>query len=123
MAIMKYTQSHEWIQLEGDFGVVGITKYAQQELGEIVHVELPQIGQEIEVGDEIAVLESTKAAADIYSPVSGEVIAVNQKIKDDLDLINQFPESKGWLFKIKLMDHKELELLYDHKEYLELVSS
>lgn len=123
MAIMKYTQSHEWIQLEGDVGVVGITKYAQQELGEIVHVELPQIGQEIEVGDEIAVLESTKAAADIYSPVSGEVIAVNQKIKDDLDLINQFPESKGWLFKIKLMDHKELELLYDHKEYLELVSS
>lgn len=120
---MKYTQSHEWILLEGDMGVVGITKYAQQELGEIVHIELPNVGQEIEVGDEVAVLESTKAAADIYSPVSGEVIAVNQKIKDDLDLINQSPESKGWLFKIKLSDHKELELLYDQKEYLELVSS
>lgn len=120
---MKYTQSHEWIALEESQGIVGITKYAQQELGEIVHIELPQVGQEIQVGDEVAVLESTKAAADIYSPVSGEIIAVNQKIKEDLELINQHPETKGWLFKIKLHDHQELELLYDHKKYLELVSS
>ena len=120
---MKYTQSHEWIQIEGDIGVVGITKYAQQELGEIVHVELPHVGQEIDVGDEVAVLESTKAAADIYSPVSGKVLSVNQKIKDDLELINKSPESVGWHFKIKLEDHRELEILYDEKQYMELVSS
>lgn len=120
---MKYTESHEWIDIEGSIGRVGITKYAQKELGDIVHAELPRIGSMIEVGDEVVVLESTKAAADIYSPVSGKIVAVNDRVKEDLSIINQDPEGDGWLFQIKLSDRTELEVLYDEKQYLQLVGS
>lgn len=120
---MKYTESHEWIQVDNNVGTVGITKYAQQELGQIVYTELPKVGQYLEVGDEAAVLESTKAAADIYTPVSGKVVEVNHLLKDHIELINQSPEERGWLFKIDLEDPRELEVLYDHRGYLELVSS
>ncbi|MBM3191456.1 MAG: glycine cleavage system protein GcvH [Chlamydiae bacterium] len=118
---MKYTESHEWIEVEGSSGRVGITKYAQKELGDIVHIELPRLGSMIEVGDEVAVLESTKAAADIYSPVSGKVLAVNERLKEDLSLLNRDPEGEGWLFQIKLSDRTELKVLYDQERYLELV--
>lgn len=120
---MKYTDSHEWIKIEGPIGMVGITKYAQKELGEVVHVELPKIDSVVEAGDEVAVLESTKAAADIYSPVSGKIVSVNQKLKEDLSLINKSPEGAGWLFKIKLEDQRELEELHDEKSYLESICS
>ena len=120
---MKYTDSHEWIQVEKDIGIVGITKYAQQELGEIVYAELPKVGSHLEVGEEAVVLESTKAAADIYTPVSGTILEINVKLKEDLQWINHDPEQQGWLFKIQLDDLRELEVLYDHKDYLELVSS
>ena len=120
---MKYTDSHEWIKIEGHIGMVGITKYAQKELGEIVHIELPKIDSSVEAGDVIVVLESTKAAADIYSPVSGKILAVNQRLKEDLSLINRYPEGEGWLFKIKLEDHTELEELHDEKSYLALICS
>lgn len=119
---MKYTDSHEWIQVEGNIGTVGITKYAQKELGNIVYVELPRVDSEFEVGDEIAVLESTKAAADIYAPISGKVIAINQNLKENIQLLNESPEEQGWLFKVVMTDPTELELLYDYKQYLELVS-
>jgi len=118
---MKYTESHEWIEVEGSSGRVGITKYAQKELGDIVHVELPRLGSMVEVGDEVVVLESTKAAADIYSPVSGKVLAVNERLKEDLSLLNRDPEGEGWLFQIKLSDRTELKVLYDEERYLELV--
>jgi glycine cleavage system H protein len=120
---MKYTDSHEWIDQQNQIGVVGITKYAQKELGEIVYLELPKVGQRVDLGDEICVLESTKAASDIYTPVSGKVVEVNTKLKEDLSLLNEDPEKLGWLFKVELEDLSELELLYDHKQYLELVSS
>lgn len=120
---MKYTDSHEWIKIEGQVGMVGITKYAQKELGDIVHVELPKIDSFVKAGEEVAVLESTKAAADIYSPVSGKVIAVNQRLKEDLSLINKYPEGEGWLFKIKLEDKRQLEELHDEKSYLALICS
>jgi glycine cleavage system H protein len=120
---MKYTDSHEWIKIEGNIGMVGITKYAQKELGEVVHIELPKVDSIVEAGDEVAVLESTKAAADIYSPVSGKVIGVNHKLQEDLSLINRSPEGEGWLFKIKLQDKRELEELHDEKSYLALVCS
>ena len=120
---MKYTDSHEWIKIEGNIGMVGITKYAQKELGEVVHIELPKIDSIVEAGDEVAVLESTKAAADIYSPVSGKVISINTRLKEDLSLINKYPEGEGWLFKIKLEDRRELEELHDEKSYLELTCS
>ena len=118
---MKYTESHEWIRVEDDLGVVGITQQAQQELGEVVHVELPTVGKMVRAGEEVAVLESTKAAADIYSPVSGEVVEINQKLADFSELINKEPETSGWLFKIRCTNLAELEKLLNQKEYLTLV--
>ena len=114
---MKYTDSHEWILVDGETGTVGITKHAQQELGEVVFVELPEIGREVKMGEEIAVLESTKAAADIYAPVSGIVVAVNQ----NLPALNQSPEAEGWLFKVALSKKSEVEQLLDKQEYFKLV--
>ena len=118
---MKFTQSHEWIQVEGDLGVVGITDYAQSELGEVVYVELPSVGKHIKAGEEVAVLESTKAAADIYAPVSGEIIEINQKLGDFIHHINASAQKEGWLFKIRLTNPKELEGLLDQESYKQLV--
>lgn len=119
---MKYTESHEWIAVEGNLAVVGITKYARDELGEIVHVELPKLQTKVSAGDEVAVLESTKAAADIYSPASGKIIQVNSRLEEDLSHINQAPETEGWLYKMELDDLRELESLYDEDKYNELVT-
>jgi glycine cleavage system H protein len=118
---MKFTESHEWIKVENGIGTVGITDVAQKELGEIVFVELPSIGKHVKAGQEIAVLESTKAAADIYSPVTGEIIEINQKLVDFVQDINRSAEKEGWLFKIKLKDPKELERLLTREQYLEIV--
>jgi glycine cleavage system H protein len=118
---MKFTQSHEWIKIEGDIGTVGITHYAKKELGEIVYIELPMIGKQVKSGEEVAVLESTKAAADIYSPVSGEICEINQSLQDFSEKINQQPESAGWLFKIKLADPAEAQSLLHSQEYQNLI--
>lgn len=118
---MKFTETHEWIKVESKDATIGITKYAQKELGEIVFIELPKVGTKIKSGEEVAVLESTKAAADIYSPVSGEITEVNDKLKEDLSLINNSPESEGWIFKAKLIDATELEKLYSEEGYSKLV--
>ncbi len=114
---MKYTDTHEWYLA----GKVGISKYAQQELGEIVYIELPKVGQQVEAGEEIAVLESTKAAADIYSPISGIVTAVNMKLKEDVNLLNQFPEKEGYLFEIVPSNPEEIKSLYAAEDYKKLV--
>lgn len=119
--MIKYTPSHEWICVEGSIGTVGITQFAQKELGEVVYVELPAVGKAVKQGEEVAVLESTKAAADIYAPVSGEVVEINQSLNDYSEKINESPEENGWLFKIKLTQVKELEELLSKEEYLELV--
>lgn len=119
---MKYTDSHEWILLKGKVGLIGISQYAQEELGEIVYIELPKVGRKINAGEEIAVLESTKAAADIYSPVSGTIIEVNEALKQDPDLLNRFPEKEGWLLKIELSDLSELDTLLGNQEYYQLIS-
>ena len=116
---MKFTESHEWIRVEDEVGTVGITHFAQKEIGEIVYVELPFIGKLVEAGQEIAVLESTKAAADIYSPVSGEILAINKKLEEFSQGINQAAETDGWLFKIKVTDKKELERLLSEEQYKE----
>jgi glycine cleavage system H protein len=118
---MRFTDSHEWIQIENGVGTVGITDHAQKQLGKIVYVELPSIGKWVKAGQEVAVLESTKAAADIYSPASGEIVAVNQKLNDFLHEINSLAESKGWLFKIKLSNHAEIDLLLHQDEYFKLI--
>lgn len=116
---MKYTESHEWIKNNADSGIatVGVTNFAQKELGEIVYVELPQVGKEVQSGAEAAVLESTKAAADVYAPASGVVVEVNERLKAESGLINLSPEDQGWIFKIKLTNAKELDMLLTDKEY------
>lgn len=119
---MKFTESHEWIAVESGVGVVGITHEAQRELGEVVHIELPSLGKEVKAGEEVAVLESTKAAADIYSPVSGKIVAVNEELLKQLEKINAAPEKEGWLYKIQLSQPAELERLLDRKEYTALVN-
>jgi glycine cleavage system H protein len=118
---MKFTESHEWIKLENGIGIVGITDHAQKELGKVVYVELPPVGKKIKAGQEIAVLESTKAAADIYSPVSGEIVEINQKLADFIHQINTSAEKDGWLFKIKISNPDEMQKLLNREEYLELV--
>lgn len=110
---MKFTETHEWIIVDGQIGTVGVTEYAQQELGEIVYVELPKVGKQIKKGDEAAVLESTKAAADVYSPASGTIVAINTELNHASELINKSAENKGWLFKLELADSKELDELLD----------
>lgn len=115
--MMKFTQSHEWIKVEGDTGTVGVSDHAQHELGEIVFVELPEINKTVKAGQEAAVLESTKAAADVYAPVSGTIFAVNETLNESSGTVNTSPEKDGWLFKIKITDPKELDRLMDEKTY------
>lgn len=114
---MKFTPSHEWILVQDNIGTVGVTQYAQKELGEIVYVELPEVGKEVKAGAEAAVLESTKAAADVYSPVSGTIIEVNKTLSSASELVNKSPEKEGWLFKIKLSNAAELDVLMDAASY------
>lgn len=114
---MKFTETHEWIEIKDGIGTVGVTQYAQKELGDIVYVELPQVGKDVKKGQEAAVLESTKAAADVYSPVSGKVAAVNTELSDSPGLINANPENDGWIFKLSVSDPQELEALLDKEAY------
>ncbi|HPE84563.1 MAG: glycine cleavage system protein GcvH [Chlamydiia bacterium] len=120
---MKFTESHEWVTTEKGHGKVGITVHAGRELGEIVYIEFPEVGQKVEAGQEVAVLESTKAAADIYCPVSGTITAVNLKLKDQINLINSDPEGEGWLFELELSKTAELELLLERAAYQALVKN
>jgi glycine cleavage system H protein len=113
----KYSESHEWIELEGNVGTVGVTDYAQKELGDIVYVELPKVDREVTKGNEVVVLESTKAAADVYTPVSGKILAVNTELLTEAQKVNQSPENEGWLFKIELTDPEELSGLMSLEEY------
>jgi glycine cleavage system H protein len=115
---MKFTDSHEWVTTDG---LVGITAHAQKELGDIVFVQLPEVGTKLTAGKEAAVLESTKAAADIYAPVSGAVIAVNEALQDNPSLLNTDPEKAGWLFKVTLEAPSELERLLNKEQYEELL--
>lgn len=121
---MKYfSESHEWIQVNNHVGTVGITHYAQHELGEIVHIELPKVGQTVRMGQETCVLESTKAAADVYAPVSGKIIAVNEALRAHPDLINKTAETTGWLFRIELSHPKDLDHLLNEQQYKKLVEN
>jgi len=119
---MKYTETHEWVNVEGNIGTVGISQFARDELGEIVYVELPKSDAIVQQGDEIAVLESTKAAADIYTPVSGTVVEVNGDLRESTKALNLDPENTGWLYKILLSNPKELDELHDKETYKHMVS-
>ena len=119
---MKYSKSHEWILINGSKGTVGITEFAKNELGDIVHIELPKIGRVVKAGEEVCVLESTKSATDVYSPVSGKILAVNSALKSSADLINHASEKEGWLYQIELSHPKELDELLTKAEYNQLTA-
>lgn len=116
--VIKFTESHEWIRIECNQIIVGLSSYAQKELGEIVYIELPELEKKYKIGKEIAVIESTKAASDIYSPVTGTVIRVNETLKKNPSLINQDPEGEGWLFVMTLEKVAELDTLLNHPQYV-----
>ncbi|MFP6598391.1 MAG: glycine cleavage system protein GcvH [Candidatus Hydrogenedentota bacterium] len=113
----KYTKDHEWIRAEGDTYVVGITSFAAEQLGDVTYVELPEVGTEFGISDEIATVESVKAASDIYSPVSGTVAAVNELLKDQPELVNEGSQEQGWFFKLANVNTSELNALMDANEY------
>lgn len=123
MAEMRYSKDHEYVRVEGDHGVVGITVHAQEQLGDVVYVELPQPGRALKKGDEAAVVESVKAAAEVYAPVSGEVTEVNGDLDGQPALVNQDPEGGAWFFKIKIADPAELKELMDAAAYKTYVES
>jgi len=112
-----FTDEHEWVEVEGDTATVGITDYAQEQLGDIVFVEVPEVGTELEQGDDAAVVESVKAASDVYAAVSGEVIEVNEALEDEPGLVNSSAEEDGWFFRLTLSDKDELADLMDEKAY------
>lgn len=112
-----FTGEHEWIDVEGDTATVGITDYAQGQLGDIVFVELPQIGSEVAKGKDAAVVESVKAASDVYAPITGEVTEANGALEDDPALVNSSPEDEGWFFKLTIADKSELDGLMDAAAY------
>ena len=117
-----YSEDHEWVNVEGNSGTVGITDYAQNALGDIVFVEVPEIGDDFAKGDEVAVVESVKAASEIYSPVSGEITAVNAELEDNAALVNTSPNGDGWFFKISISDSSELESLLDEAGYKNFIA-
>jgi glycine cleavage system H protein len=117
MSTLHYTKDHEWIRVDGDTATVGITNYAQEQLGDVVFVELPDVGKKLAKGAEAAVVESVKAASDVYAPVSGDVIEVNSAIVAEPAKVNQDPQNSAWFMKIKLADKKELEALMDEAAY------
>jgi glycine cleavage system H protein len=123
MASVKYSQEHEWISVEGDLGTIGITPYAQEQLGDVVFVELPQAGRKVAKGEACAVVESVKAASDIYAPVSGEVTEANAALADTPGDVNAEPLGKGWFFRLKLSTKSELDGLMDEAAYAAFVKS
>jgi glycine cleavage system H protein len=117
----KYTTDHEWLSVEGDTATVGITDYAQEQLGDLVFVDLPKVGQKVVKGKEAAVVESVKAASDVYSPLTGEVLEVNPTIVAEPGLVNTDPQGAAWFYKVKMQDAAEIADLMDEAQYLEYI--
>ena len=117
---LYYAKTHEWLKIDENIATVGITDFAQNQLSDITFVELPDVGREVEAGDEVAVVESVKAASDIYSPVAGTIVEVNGDLEDSPDMINASPYDAGWLFKIELRKEEDVDNLMSAEEYAEL---
>jgi len=115
--MLKFTEDHEWLKIEGDIATVGITEHATEQLGDLVFVELPEVGATFAKGDSAATVESVKAASDVYAPLTGEVVEANDAIVDDPSIVNADPMGEGWFFKIKMSDPSELDDLMDSKAY------
>ena len=121
MSNVKFTEDHEWIRIEGDTGTIGITDYAQEQLGDVVYVELPDVGRKVEKGKDMAVVESVKAASEVYAPVSGSVTAINDKLTAEPATVNSAAMGDGWFVKIKLSNPSELDKLMDEAAYRKYV--
>jgi glycine cleavage system H protein len=121
MSTVKFTEEHEWIRLEGDIATVGITDYAQNQLGDVVYVELPKPGQKVEKGKQAAVVESVKAASEVFAPVTGEVVEANQALADEPATVNADPMGRGWFMKLRLAEKSQLEGLMDEAGYKQFV--
>ena len=122
MSDLKYSKDHEWLRVEGNTATIGISDYAQEQLGDVVYVELPEIGQKFSVGAQAAVVESVKAASEIYAPASGEVVEVNNALDDNPALVNSDATGQGWFIKLKLDNPTELEALMDDNSYQEFIA-
>lgn len=123
MAETRFTKDHEWVQLNGSTATIGITDHAQQALGDVVYVDLPEAGRTVEAGEPCAVVESVKAASDVYAPLDGTVINRNDMLVDDPTLVNRAPQEKGWFFKLKLADQSQFDTLMDEAAYRSFVES
>jgi glycine cleavage system H protein len=119
---LKFLQSHEWVAVDGDVATIGVSDHAQELLGDLVFVELPEEGSVVVVGDAVAVIESVKAASDTYAPISGEIIEVNSELEDSPEKINDDPYGDGWMYKIKIDDHAEIDDLLDASSYAEIIA-
>jgi len=120
---LKYTEEHEWVRMEGSVGVCGITDYAQEMLTDIVYVELPEVDIEIGQGEQVAVVESVKAVSDVYAPLSGTIVEINEELEDSPEMVNDDPYGEGWIFKIEVENDDELEELMDAEEYAAFIES
>lgn len=114
---LGFTEDHEWVLLEGDVATIGVSAYAQEQLGDVVFVEVPEVGSDLAKGDELAVVESVKAASEVYTPISGEVIAINKELEDTPTLVNEDPHGDGWFAKLKVSDPSEVDELMDEAAY------
>ena len=121
MTAKKYSKDHEWISIENEIAIIGITDYAQESLGDIVFIELSKVGRLINTGDQVGVVESVKAASDLFAPISGEIIEVNNELTNSPQLMNSDPENSGWYMKIKLNDVEDLKKLMNYDEYKEII--
>ena len=121
MTEKKYSKEHEWIKIENEIAIIGITDHAQESLGDIVFIELPKVGRLINTGDQVGVVESVKAASDLFAPISGEIIEVNNELTNSPQLMNSDPENSGWYMKIKLNDVEDLKKLMNYDEYKEII--
>jgi glycine cleavage system H protein len=114
---MRFTKDHEWVEVDGDTATIGITAYAAEQLGDVVFVEVPEVGKAVKAGDALAVVESVKAASDVYAPISGEVVAANGELADAPETVNAVPEAGGWFAKVKIADPAEVDALMDRAAY------
>ena len=117
MSELNFTEQHEWVRLDGDVATIGISGYASEQLGDVVYVELPEMGRQLEQSGELAVVESVKAASEVYAPISGEVVEVNTALEDDPAIVNGSPTGDGWIVKLKIKDGEELGDLMDQEAY------
>ncbi|NGX28297.1 MAG: Glycine cleavage system H protein [Candidatus Anoxychlamydiales bacterium] len=119
---MKFSATHEWAELNGDIATIGVTNFGRMHLGDVVNIGLPEVGKNVSKDQEVCVIESNKAAVDLHSPLTGEIVEVNDKLKNDLSILNKSPEDQGWLFKVKINDKSEYENLMSLEEYEKKVS-